>query len=175
MIAELMNAFDFTAEDLTLNKSGQLSARQLDRLADWSRRTKIGSVIVALILGTVAVFVMLPIAQTLSLEGNVGRLIGGLALAAVALLFFSALFDKQKIDIQSAQGKAQFVRRDTDTTDEDGIVTTTTSHYVVIGGHEFTVKTKQYDAFNQGHIYTVYHMQHPLGILSIEYVGPPEV
>ena len=51
MSAELMKAFDFTAEDLAANKNGQLSRRQAERLASKTRKMNKQFIIFTLIFG----------------------------------------------------------------------------------------------------------------------------
>lgn len=96
-------------------------------------------------------------------------------LAGIALFFLYAMFEKDKPVIQSAQGKIQFVSRESDMTHDDGSITSSTSYYVVIGNERFSIDSGKYQFFNQGHIYAIYKELSLLsGILSIEYIGPPE-
>lgn len=173
MSVDLMSAFDFSVEDLSANKSGQLSARQLERLAKADRKQKITLAIFGTLGVAIGTFLLMPVILGLTTENKIGFLVGGVIVGGLGLLFLSGLFDKPRTDISVTQGKAQFVSRESSTHDEDGGVTYHTSYYVVIGGKDFQVKSSQYEAFNQGHVYTVYHAPHPLNILSIEYVGPP--
>jgi hypothetical protein len=176
MSVELMNAFDFTADDLAHNKAGKLSARQLKRLQKASNKGRIVSFFVMLAFGIGAYFTLSPfLLDELTVAGNIVRLIGGIILAGVSVFFLYAIFERDNPVIKSAQGKVQFVSRESDTTHDDGTVTSSTSYYVVIGNEQFPINSGQYQYFNQGHIYTIYKEVSVLSrILSIEYIGPPE-
>jgi hypothetical protein len=176
MSTELMKAFDFTEEDLAHNKAGKLSPRQLKRLKRASNRGRIVSFFVMLAFGIGAYFTLNPfLLDGLAIAGNVVRLVGGIILAGLSLFFLYAIFERDNPVIKSAQGKVQFVSRESDTPNEDGTVTSSTSYYVVIGNERFTINSGQYQFFNQGHIYAIYKEVSVLSrILSIEYIGPPE-
>lgn len=176
MSAELMEAFNFTVDDLAFNKRGELSPEQKARFAKEAKRSSIMVVLFTLGFGAGAIFTMMPfIRQGLSITDNLGRFIVGVVLVGLALFFFYLIFQKDAPVIKSAQGKIQFVSRESDTTDEDGIVTSSTSYFVVIGDEQFTINSGQYQFFNQGHIYAIYKEVSVLSrILSIEYIGPPE-
>ncbi len=73
------------------------------------------------------------------------------------------------------QVKAQFISRENSSTDADGLETNFTSYYVLIGEHEFNIGRDKYQAFNQDHIYKIFNENSLLGILSIEYIGPPKI
>ena len=176
MTTELMQAFDFTADNLAHNKTGQLSPSQLKRFKRASTRSSIVAFFVALAFGFGAYVTLLPFWDQGLVPGeNLVRLIGGILLAGVALFFLYAMLQKDNPVIKSAQGKVQFISRDSDVTHDDGTVTSSTSYYVVIGDEQFSIDSKQYQFFNQGHIYTIYKEISELpGILSVEYHGPPE-
>jgi hypothetical protein len=176
MSAELMKAFDFTADDLAHNKAGKLSPRQLQRFKKASNRSSIFAFLVMLAFGIGAYFTLSPfLLDGLPIPGNIVRLIGGIILAGLSLFFLYALFEKDKPVIKSAQGKIQFVSRESDMTHDDGTVTSSTYYYVVIGNEQFSINSGQYQYFNQGHIYAIYKEVSVLSrILSIEYIGPPE-
>jgi hypothetical protein len=176
MSAELMKAFDFNADDLSHNKAGKLSPRQAKRFKKASNRAWIFAFIVMLGFGGGAYFTLSPfLIDGLPLAGNIVRLIGGIILAGIALFFLYTIFEKDEPVIKSAQGKIQFVSRESDMTHDDGTVTSSTSYYVVIGDEQFTINSGQYQYFNQGHIYAIYKEVSVLSkILSIEYIGPSE-
>lgn len=176
MGTELMEAFDFTADDLALNKAGKLSSRQIKRFKKASLRGRIVSFLIMLAFGIGAYFTLLPfLFEGLTPSGDLVRFIGGVVLAGIALFFLYAMFEKDKPVIQSAQGKIQFVSRESDMTHDDGSITSSTSYYVVIGNERFSIDSGKYQFFNQGHIYAIYKELSLLsGILSIEYIGPPE-
>ena len=84
------------------------------------------------------------------------------------------MFEKDRPVLKSAEGKVQFISRESDMTHDDGTVTSSTSYYVVIGDERFSIDSGQYQFFNQGHIYAIYKEASVLGsIISIEYIGPP--
>ena len=174
MSIELMKAFNFTADDLAHNKMGKLSAQQTARFSKTSKKGTVLLILLTLGLGTGAYFTLAPfILQGLGITGNVDRLIGGIVLTGLALFFFYLGFQKDEPGIESAQGKAQFISRESSSTDSEGHVSHFTNYYVVIGDHEFDIGREKYKLFNQGHIYTVYNAKSLLGILSVEYNGPP--
>jgi len=174
MSAELMEAFDFTADDLAHNKVGKLSPGQKARFAKATRKSSIMTFIFTLGFGAGAVITLLPFfIQGLSITDNLGRFIGGIVLAGLSLFFFYLIFQRDEPVIKSAQGKAQFVSRENDTTHEDGTVTSSTSYFVVIGDDHFSIEPEKYQYFNQEHIYTIFKETAVLSrILSIEYIGP---
>ena len=170
----LMEAFNFTDEDLSYNRQGQLSPRQMERLASADRKGKVTVVIASLVTGAIAIGLLLPFIQAMSLEAaNLGRAICGVPLIFLSILFFFGLFRRPDRGVKMVEGRVQFVSRDS-TTQQDEAVVTTTGFYIIVGEKEFPVKTEQYNAFTQGHVYRVYHgVAATLGILSVEYVGPP--
>lgn len=176
MSLELMQAFDFTSEDLAINKSGKLSPRQIKRYKKASNRGRIASFFIMLAFGVGAYFTLRPFFfEGLAVAGNLVRLIGGIVLTGVALFFLYAMFEKDKPVVKSAEGKVQFVSRESETPLSDGTSTTTTTYYVVIGDERFVVGPDKYQLFNQGDIYAIYKEVSVLSsILSIEYIGPSE-
>ena len=176
MSTELMKAFDFTADDLVQNKMGKLSPRQMKRYKSASKRGTVASFFIMLAFGIGAYFTLLPfLSEGLPVTGNLIRLIGGVVLAGIALFFLYAMFEKDNPVIRSAQGKVQFVSRESDSTDQDGTVTSSTSYYLVVGDEHFSINSGQYQFFNQGHIYAIYQEVSVLSrIISVEYIGPPE-
>ena len=178
MSTELMKAFNFTADDLAHNKAGKLSPSQVARYKRAMRGGGILFFFLMLICWVATYFTLVPFSQGLSISDNLGRLIGGVVLVGLALLFlvftFQSLFPKIKPAFINAQGKAQFVSRDSSTPNSQGGSTTSTSYYVVIDGNEYDIGgSDKYEAFEQGHIYAIY-MDAFIGILSVEHIGPPE-
>ena len=175
MSTELMKAFNFTADDLAHNKRGELSSQQAARFSKASKKSAVLFFLFTLGFGTGAYFALAPfILQGLSITGNIDRLIGGIVLAGLALFLFYLVFQKDEASVESVQGKAQFVSRESSSTDSDGHVSDSTNYYVVIGDHEFDIGREKYKVFNQGHIYTIYNAKSLLGILSVEYIGSPD-
>ena len=176
MSTELMQTFDFTADDLAHNKAGKLSPRQMKQYRNASNRGRIFSFFVMLAFGIAAYFTLLPFgSEGLALKDDLVRLIGGIVLTGLSLFFLYAMFGKDVPVVKSAQGKVQFVSRDSDMTHDDGTVTSSTSYYVVIGDEQFTINSGQYQFFNQGHVYAIYKETSVLSkILSVEYFGPQE-
>ena len=176
MSLELMQAFDFTAEDLSYNRMGQLSPRQMEMYKKADTKSSVFAFFVMIGFGVGAYFVLSPFwAQGLSLGENVGRLIGGIILAGIALFFLYALFEKTEPKIRSAKGKIKFVVKETDSTDADGTTSTSTTHYVVVGDEYFSVDRKKYQHLEQGHIYIFYQESSVLGrVIAVEYIGPPQ-
>ena len=179
MTDKLMTAFDFTAEDLDHNQRGQLSPRQSKLLMKRTQGQKRTMGIVGVVGLAIAIYLALPFIQAMSLKAaSLGQLIGAVVVLGISLLFFSGLFDKPSGQVIPVEGRVQFISRDSSTTHEDGTVTTDTSFYIVVGENEFVVKSGQYDAFTQGHVYRVYKSGISLfessEILSIEYLGPPQ-
>lgn len=177
MTTELMQAFDFTTDDLAHNKVGKLSPRQLKRYQSTSIKSRVVAFLVMLAFGLGAYFTLLPfISQEISLTDNLIRLLGGIALVGLAIFFLFTIFEKDKPTIKSAQGKVQFISRENTMRHDDGSVTSSTSYYVVIGDEQFPIDSGHYQFFNQGHIYTIYKEASMLSkILSVEYHGPPEI
>ena len=173
MTTELMKAFDFTAEDLSYNKMGKLSPGQAARFAQKKRTGIILFIVLTLAAGVGSFFVLQPfLLEGIAISDNLGRFVGGVALAGLTLLFLYFSFQTDGPVIQKAQGKAQFISREENRTDAEGHTTHETGYYVLIGDHEFSVDRDKVQAFEQGHIYTVYNENFLTGILSVEYNGP---
>jgi hypothetical protein len=173
MTTELMKAFDFTAEDLSYNKAGKLSPQQATR---FTRKKRMGIIlfIVLTLAAGVGAFITLQsfLLEETAISDNIGRFIGGCALAGLTLLFLYFSFQTDGPVIQKAQGKAQIISREESRTDAEGHTTHETGYHVVIGEHEFSVDRDKVQVFEQGHIYTVYNENFLAGILSVEYNGP---
>jgi hypothetical protein len=181
MTDKLMTAFDFTVEDLDHNRRGQISPRQQAMAAKSTGQTRRGLVIITIICLAVAFWLALPFLRSMSLAPanetqGLMQLICSVGLFGLGLLFFSGLFNKPETGIKSAEGKVQFISRESSTTREDGGMDTHTTFYIVVGEDEFVLQSEQYDAFTQGHVYRVYggsRMLFDSEILSVEYMGPP--
>jgi len=172
----LLDAFNFTEEDLLYNRQGQLSPRQIENLASADRRGKVAIAIASLVSAAIAIGLLLPFIQAMSLEAaNLGRAICGVPIFLLAILFFFGIFRKPDRGVKQIEGVVQFVSRDSTTTQDDTVVSTT-GFYILVGEKEFPVKTEQYKVFTQGHIYRVYYgVAASMGILSVEYLGPPDM
>jgi hypothetical protein len=174
MTTELMKAFDFTAEDLSYNKMGKLSPGQAARFSRKKGTGIVVFIVLTLAAGIGTFFVLQPfLLEGIAISDNAGRFIGGCVLAGLTLLFLYFSFQTDGPVIKKSQGKAQFVRREESTMDDEGHTTTDIMYYVVIGDREFGIDRDKVQVFEQGHIYTVYNDNFLLGILSIEYNGPP--
>jgi hypothetical protein len=105
-------------------------------------------------------------------------LIGAVVVLGLSLLFFSGLSEKPSGQVIPVEGRVQFISRESSTTHEDGTMTTDTLFYIVVGKEEFQVRTDQFDAFTQGHVYRFYKAGNSVfessNILSIEHLGPPQ-
>jgi hypothetical protein len=174
-----MTAFDFTAEDLDFNRRGQLSPRQTKQIMDRTRKQKRTMLIAALVGIGIGTYLALPFIQEMSLEAaSLGQLIGAVVVLGLSLLFFSGLSEKPSGQVIPVEGRVQFISRESSTTHEDGTMTTDTLFYIVVGKEEFQVRTDQFDAFTQGHVYRFYKAGNSVfessNILSIEHLGPPQ-
>ena len=177
MSADLMSAFQYTAEDLSYNRRGELSPGQAGRL---KRSYKQGGILFFVLVPACAAgayFILSPfLLQDLPLEENLGKLVGGLVLSALALFFLylsvALFFDRDRPIVRQVEGEARLVSRESDTTDPDGLVTTYSMNYLVIGEQEFSLEAEKQGAFQHGHRYRIFHERF-LGILSVEYLGPP--
>ncbi len=174
MNEKLMAAFGFSADDLAHNRRGELSPAQQERVKKNTGKNKGIFAILGIIALTIAIFLSLPLLQSMSFAGTSPlKLFGIAALLAVSLLFFSCLFEKSTVEIGQVEGNVQFISRES-MIDDDGTQIAQTSFYIVIGKEEFAIKSEQYDAFMQGHRYRVYSAEKALflsGILSVEYLG----
>jgi hypothetical protein len=167
-------AFDFTSEDLAYNQQRQLSPRQAAQLARTNRRQKVTLTLVTLVCAALALALAYPFIQAFSLDAaSLGQAIGALVLAGLSLLFFSGLFNQVDAGVKMAEGPVQFVSGEEAIHNGDHLETSTV-FYVVVGGERVPVRTGQYQTLTQGHVYRLYLGAAPsLGLLSIEYVGPP--
>ena len=168
-----MKAFDFTENDLANNRIGKLSPRQADRYKRSNTWGKVLFFFLMLGFGVGTYFTLGPILlKNLSIHDHLGQFIGGVILDGLALLFLYFLFEKESPVIRSVQGPVQFVTREAEMPGADGQTYHSTRYYVVIDGHEFDVGSDRYPLFKQGHIYAIYSEVF-IGILSVEYIGPP--
>jgi hypothetical protein len=179
MTDKLMTAFDFTSEDLEYNRRGQLSPRQTKQLLDRTRKQKLVFLVASVVGLGIGVYLILPFVLEMSLQAaNLGQLIGAAVALGLSALFFFGLWDKPGGDVIPVEGRVQFISRESSTTREDGGMDTHTNFYIVVGENEIGVKSSQYDAFTQGHMYRVYRSGisefESSEILSIEYLGPPQ-
>jgi len=174
MPTDLMTAFDFTNEDLLHNRTGDLSPRQQQAQKKYSGKNRVQMAVAGLVFGVAGIVLLLPFIRTFSPDAApIWRIVVGGASIAVGLFFGSGIFDKYTIKIEETEGRAQFLRRESSSTDADGTTSSSTTNLLVIGGFEFPVKLAQYDALNQGHVYKAYFSRAPYQIWSIEYIGPP--
>ena len=172
MTTNLMQAFDFTEHDLERNKLGVLSERQTKRFKRRHTRDRILALVlmVGVLIG--AWFALDPyVTARSSAAGPSDRLIGGIVLLIFAFILLLGIFGRAKMNIQRAEGIAQFVQRESDHIDADGHHVSSTISVVVIGDYDVKVKTNQYQYFTQGDRYAIYYNPGTLGVLSIEHLG----
>jgi len=103
------------------------------------------------------------------------RLLGGMALALLSVLFllnfFRFLLRKKNPVVKKVQGKVRSVISHEERDHEGDKVTV---HYVVIDEQEIRIRRLQTGAFQEGHTYAIYR-DAVLGNLSVEHLGgPPE-
>ena len=172
-----MQAFQFTADDLTHNKQGKFSARQA---AAMKSNNRIGALLMFIFLILSAVFGFI-VARPI-LFGQVGlfddifRLIGGGFLAFLTLFFLwhflRFVLRTGKPSITKFEGTVErvFSRQEEDKNAEFGGMITV--HLIAIAGREIYIQQRQMSAFHQGHRYALY-VDKLFGILSVEYLGGP--
>ena len=174
MSSDLMQSFRFTTDDLMHNKQGRLSPRQATRLKNNNR---IGAVIMFILLLVSAVFTVI-LLRPFVFDGmapfdELVRLLGGLALSLLSLLFlanfFKFLFRKKDPVVTQIQGKVSGVisREERDHEGDKVMV-----YYVEIGDQEINIQRHQATAFQEGHTYAIYR-DAVLGNLSVEHLGGP--
>jgi hypothetical protein len=158
--------FDFTEEDLKLNKRGQLSPRQKEWLgmrARGIRSCSLSSAFVAVFF----LFLGLGIILALYLQNERSRaaffsspinliVLPVTALLVLAILAVSILLARRQANklqnavLSSASGEVRF---DQDSSSESGI----TSYYVFVGKKRFTFGEDMSRVFKEGEKYKVYY------------------
>lgn len=169
---QLMQAFDFTPEELRINQSGQLSPRQrtmLDQI-DTQQTLDIGCVLVVFTL--VGMLIFFACALFFNLQALLSSLVNILPLIAVLVVGFLVVAVVYHF-------KGQQERRDQpDVLTLEGTITLKESdggfnarQFLTINGHEFRITPPIYDTLKQypeGVLYRIYYSQAFNKILSIE-------
>lgn len=176
MNSDLMRVSNFTADDLTHNKQGGLSPRQAARL---KTNNRIGAIVMFIFLVPSAIFTFVVLRPVIFKEvapfDDLFRLLGGVALLLLSLLFFGNFFKfllrKKNPVVTKVQRKVSSVISREERDHEGDKVTV---HYVVIGEEEINIKERQAVVFQEGYTYAICR-DAVLGNLSVEHLGgPPE-
>ena len=165
----LMAIFNFTANDLNYNRGGQLSPQQQARVAHNRRQTKVGLVIIGLILlvlaaGWIAIFSRQEEQSAAIVATGVGVVLFGLpGLGAL----FLGLKPGTKINIEKLQGRARVARV------EHTVSSGSSSRRVVktemhFGDRIFVVPDAAYSELEDGGQYALYIWQGTRDIFSLE-------
>lgn len=169
---QLMQAFDFTPEELRINQSGQLSPRQksiLDQI-DTQQTLDIGCVF--LIFGIIAMLIFFGCALFFNIQALVSSLVNILPFIALTILAFiiMAIFYHYR-------GK-QERRNQPDVLVHEGMVMLKESdggfnarQFLTINGHQFRITPQMYDTlkkYREDDRYRVYYSHAFNKILAIE-------
>lgn len=174
MNSDLMQAFNFTADDLAHNKQGRLSPRQINRL---KVNNRVGAVVMLVLLFVSVVLTLVLfwpfIFSGLVLIDGLFRLLGGLVLGFLSLLFFANffrfLFRTSNRVITKVVGDLRGVINRKERDHEGDKVTV---YYVLIGEQEIPIWERQSRLFQDGHTYAIY-IDKILGNISVEHLGGP--
>lgn len=162
----LTRVFNYTPEDLTANRSGELTSRQIEWL-NKIRRSSMRNVRVGnlLIMGLLALLFFIPIIKalvngTMPLETFakgvivIGVVVGGLALVALVVIRSSkaASRDYSRLSVQCFEGVVRCCKTNT---------YPVTSHIVRFDDRTFFMRNReQLNAFEMGRRYRVYYVHY---------------
>ena len=172
-MSALENAYEFTPEEIALNREGRLSVRQRKKLDEYRKVRSCGGRAAAVgILGTLGLFtVVLFLVDPLPPGAVVAYLV---VLGITAFLFLGAvLYGVLTSDLRSGKisvvaGKA--AKKSREISSDDG-ASLGKAREVRIGKVKFRVETrKRYEAFQEGAAYRVYYVRNSAAhfILSVE-------
>ncbi len=174
---QLMNYFKFDAADLYANRNGQFTDQQKARIIQEdksSRASSRGWGIFLMLIGLLG----LVIAIVAGIASNdwgfrIGFGIGfGLIWPVVwgglGFLMAQDSFTKHDFKLACVQGRANLVAHESYSSSSH---TTTVSHELHIGGHEFDVEEDAADVIMQGEEYVIYYVDSTDEILSAEQVS----
>jgi hypothetical protein len=169
---QLMQAFDFTPEELRVNQSGQLSPRQqtiLDQI-DIQQTLDIGCVFI--VFGGVGMLIFFACALFFNLQAVLSSLINILPLIAVLVVGFLIM-----AVVYHFKGRQERINQP-DVLALEGTITLKESdggfnarQFLIISEHEFRITPQMYDTLKQypeATRYRVYYSQVFNKILSIE-------
>lgn len=167
---QLMDTFDFDADDLLANRAGRLTERQLERLAAQRARAQRGWWLVYLLLLLLAFAVVAPALAV------AGALMSGLgivaALVGLALLVGGAnLLHLRWLARDTREGRVLAVMGRALTEIESG----STRPYLRLHKQRFPISMSQSKAIRDGEVYTAYFAPRSGTLLALEpYDAPAE-
>ena len=174
---QLMEYFQFDADDLYANQNRRFTEKQRLRLInlDKSRRkTMLG---IGILLAVVALIgLIIAVAAGISnpdpafiIGFGIGfGLIWPVVWGGIGYVLIKSATDKTVFRLASVQGRANIVARESSGTDSDGHTSTTTYHELHIGGVTFSVNRNIADVIYQGDEYIVYYVEFTKDIVSVE-------
>ena len=167
---QLETYFNFDAADLATNRGGNLTPKQLDRLAKDERNTRIVSIALAAIS---IILTIIPVLQLISGLFSIGALIWAVIAAFCAFIFTRRSLEKIHDEIVRkvvgpARIKAERVSSDSSNEKLD--------YELHIGDEIFDVDSEITEYLQPGDMYAVYyladsHTKSPQQILSLEWLS----
>lgn len=160
---ELMRELEFTAEDLAVNRAGQLSETQLDRLRVRRKRSIATGILMTLVLAFIASLCIFG-----GIQGSAVLLIIGVGLTLVSAVItgtFARYWMRLSADIRentvsAFSGQLERVVKPVN----QRVVT----YLLRVGGAEFAVTKDQFKAFAHESTYTLYRAKYTGTLLSAE-------
>jgi hypothetical protein len=163
----LESAFQFTAEDLALNREGKISPRQFNRLQKFNISPKI-LIPFLIMLSGVCVFI-LPVSEADAVYFD-------LRTRFFTWVFLSLLFIPLVLIQHNSASKA--IRPDMPVFAVEGEIRlrtdtprTITYYFVQIGATELSITKEQYEALIEGKRYRAYYTRPIKWVLSVEELG----
>jgi hypothetical protein len=148
-LAQLLN---FTPEDLTTNRAGKLTARQIEYLRRYVRKQEPGCVIVSLFFTAAGGLIIGVLANQV-----IAGVLGGLLILALFTALIVATLRRSanalsQGDVKIAEGLCS--RRIVHSTGK----APSTNYYLKLGDTEFNVERRIYSAFEEGLVYRAYYV-----------------
>ncbi len=174
---QLMSYFKFDDADLYANQNGQFTAKQKARIIQEdksSRASSRGWGIFLMLIGLLGLVIAIVAGIAESDWGfrigfGIGfGLIWPVVWGGIGFLLAKDSFEKHDFKLARVQGRANLVAHESYNSSSH---TTTVSHELHIGGHEFDVEEDAADVIMQGDEYVIYYVDSTDEILSAEQVS----
>ena len=161
----LMETFDFSEDDLDVNRMGQLSRRQAVRL-NKQRQTQVLGATGILIVGIFTVLVIFGVVSAARMTYQALSTLAGLSL--FFLLPSWIIWSRASKLINDLQRNRVAIIEGLVDLSVQGVQTA--NYLLHVGDTSFTVKQKMFLAFKNGDPYRIYYTPHSQQILSVEWL-----
>lgn len=160
---ELMRELDFTADDLAVNRAGQLSETQIDRLRARRKRSVATGIVMTLVLAFIASLCIFG-----GVQGSTVLLIIGIGLTLVSAVItgtFARYWMRLSADIREKTASAFSGQLERIVKPVNQRIVT---YLLRVDGAEFAVNKEQFKAFAHEAPYTLYRAKYTGTLLSAE-------